>query len=160
MAQLIKIFSDNSTLEFDTGKFDDWCVYLTRPSKNKYAPTDIEYFTFLSGLTAADKQSVYNDFISIYNSTFKTLEQNVLNNITTLCAKYGKNSIDLDIWLTTIYTGMIAEENKTYTRLGKRIKRLGLHQVLLGNLSPVDAANFSRGKKWKEIDIECNKYGF
>lgn len=55
---------------------------------------------------------------------------------------------------------MIAEENKAGTVLGKRIKRLGVHQVLLENISPRIAANFSRGMRAKEIIGECIKRKF
>jgi hypothetical protein len=55
---------------------------------------------------------------------------------------------------------MIAEENKENTKLGKRIKRLGMYQTLVEKLDPFLAANFSRGMKWQEIDEECHKRGF
>lgn len=35
---------------------------------------------------------------------------------------------------------MVAEENKLGTKLGKRIKRLGIHQVLYDRYSPAAAA--------------------
>jgi hypothetical protein len=60
----------------------------------------------------------------------------------------------------TLYMGMVAEEAKTGTRLGKRIKRLGVHQVLLERLEPEMAANFSRGKPWYELAYLCQSKGF
>ena len=44
--------------------------------------------------------------------------------------------------------GMITEENKRNTRLGKRIKRLGMHQVLIEEIQPAIAVNFSRVMGW------------
>jgi hypothetical protein len=32
MAQIIRTFSDGSTFEFDSGKFDAWCIYLKQSS--------------------------------------------------------------------------------------------------------------------------------
>ena len=44
MGRIVTTFSDGSKLEYDKGAFDDWCVYLTRPSISKYAPKDFQYF--------------------------------------------------------------------------------------------------------------------
>lgn len=55
---------------------------------------------------------------------------------------------------------MVAEENKLGTKLGKRIKRLGIHQVLYDRYSPAAAASFSRGLSWTRIDNECKLRGF
>ena len=43
MGRIVTTFSDGSKLEYDKGAFDDWCVYLTRPSISKYAPKDFQY---------------------------------------------------------------------------------------------------------------------
>ena len=61
---------------------------------------------------------------------------------------------------TVIYAGMVAERNKKNTVLKERIKRLGMYQLLVKNFTPVNAANFSKGKKAKELNIICNKHGF
>lgn len=45
-------------------------------------------------------------------------------------------------------------------KIGKRAKRLGIHQVLIENIEPEIAANFSKNKKWRELDKECKKRGF
>ena len=55
---------------------------------------------------------------------------------------------------------MIAENRKRNTRLGKRIKRLGVHDLLLVSRNVMHAANFMRGMKWHEIDCLCREYGF
>ena len=55
-------------------------------------------------------------------------------------------------WFVVIYAGMIAEENKQSAILKKRIKRLGMHQVLKLEYEPRIAANFSKGKKWRDLD--------
>jgi hypothetical protein len=59
-----------------------------------------------------------------------------------------------------LYAGMIAEEQKDKKILGKRIKRLGVHQVLVELVDPKIAANYSRGKRWSDLDIECKQRGF
>ena len=55
---------------------------------------------------------------------------------------------------------MVAEENKAFSKLGKRIKRPGVYQVLQENIDYNTAANFSRGRKWRELSEICAQRGF
>ena len=55
---------------------------------------------------------------------------------------------------------MVAEEKKAGTRLGKRIKRLGVYKLLVENLSVEESANFMRGMNWRQIDALCRERGF
>lgn len=161
MAQLIKTFSDGSTLEYDKGSFDDWCVYLTRPNVVRYAPRDNQYFERLSNYASKyGKDKVYNDFVSIYDITTRELQKSVLDRIEQISTSYGDYCIDVAIDFTIIYMGMIAEENKKFTKLGKRVKRLGVFQVLQEGMSSSQAANFSRGMGWRDIDTLCRERGF
>jgi hypothetical protein len=160
MSTRIKIFSDKSVLEFDRGKFDDWCVYLTA-NGNKIAPKDIEYFTKIknfAGLHGAPK--IYDDFVKIYNATSSQIDEKIIFAISKMSSQYGTDALTLDKLFTILYAGMIAEENKQYAKLKKRIKRLGMHQLLIDNFDPEKAANFSRGKNWRTLDIECRNRGF
>lgn len=161
MGRIIRDFKDGSTLEYDKGAFDDWCVYLTRPNIIRYAPKDYQYFKRLTeyGLKYG-KNQVYNDFVQIYNVTTKSLDNSVFELIDRLSEKYGEKAIDIAIDFSIIYMGMVAEENKAYTKLGKRVKRLGIHQVLIDEYPYNMAANFSRGKKWRDLDNECKQRGF
>jgi hypothetical protein len=148
-------------VEFDWGSFDEWCIFLTRPDKPRYAPKDTEYFTILKNMgNRFGHAKIYNDFISYYNQTTKDIDNTILDLITTLSNDYENKAEEMDIWLTVIYAGMIAEENKANTVLKKRIKRLGMHQVLLDNFAPEQAANFSKGKKWQELDKLMKEKGF
>jgi hypothetical protein len=161
MPTLIKNVRQRNIVEFDQGKFDDWCVYLTRPNRPRYAPLDIEYFSRLQELGRTHGlQRIYNDFVQVYNPTNRVVNPVILNNITTIADTYGSDAEEVDIWLTVIYAGMIAEENKQFAVLKKRVKRLGMHQVLLENMAPAVAANFSKGKKWRELDQIMRPKGF
>ena len=161
MSQIIKIFSDSSLLEYDYGKFDRWCVYLTRPNSKRYAPVDIEYFTQLQKYsTVHGPDKVYKDFVNVFKITSKKIEKPVLDEIENLSKKYSNDAIDIEIIFTIVYAGMIAEQNKAYTKLGKRVKRLGIHQVLIEGMSPYTAANYSKGKGWRELDTEMKTLGF
>lgn len=161
MGRIVTTFSDGSKLEYDKGAFDDWCVYLTRPNVPKYAPKDFQYFQRLVDYGAKyGFDNLYEDYVEIYNLTTKNIEETVLRRIKETTSKYGEDSLNIAIDFTIIYMGMIAEENKEFTKLGKRIKRLGVHQVLKERMHYNKAANFSRGKKWKELNEICSSKGF
>ena len=161
MSKLIKIINTQIRIEFDTGSFDNWCVYLTKPGKVRYAPTDIEYFNWLKKQAQVfGAAKIYNDFISFYELTGKEIDPGLLDVITKLSRDYDSVSEEADIWFTVIYAGMIAEENKVNTILRKRIKRLGMHQLLLEDYKAEEAANFSRNKKWRELDMLMKQKGF
>ena len=101
--------------------------------------------------------------MSVYSLTGKKVEQTTLDKITQIASSYNKkasDALDMDIVFTILYMAMIAEENKQYTRLGKRIKRLGVHMVLMENVDVTKAATCMNGKKWQEIDGMCRERGF
>ena len=158
---IIKVFSDKSKLEYDKGSFDDWCVYYTNAAGVRKPPKDTDYFEFLLNLTNKySVEKVYSDYVQVYNWTGKQPSQDVLNRISTLSASYGDNALAVDVVFTILYMAMIAEERKAYTKLGKRIKRLGIHALLIENVPVNSAANFMRGMGWREIDNLCRQRGF
>lgn len=161
MARLIKTFSDGRILEFDQGRFDLFCIYLKSPDNSRFAPLDIQYFTELFSFGRKyGMKKIYDDFLKIYIKTNRILDQNVLNEIDTICESYNVDALTINILFTIVYAGMISEENKAFTKLGKRIKRLGLHQVLIENIHPKIAVNYSKGKSWKVLDLEMRQKGF
>ena len=159
MPTLITTFPDGSQLIFDTGQFDDWCVYIV-DNNRRVPPRDIEYFTRLNELKNIHGDKVYKDFVEIYEKTNAQIKAEVLKKIRDISQSYNTDALEMEKLFSILYAGMVAEENKKNTKLKKRIKRLGLHQVLIDNLKPYEAANFSRGKKWQEIAKECEKRGF
>ncbi len=162
MAQLVKQLRNNRSVVFDTGKFDDWCVYVVESNGTKKAPFDETYFSDLFQISRKYTQDkVYNDFVSIYNATTKNIDNNTLSLIDNITNTYSnEDQIIIEQWFTVIYAGMIAEENKQFAILKKRVKRLGMHQVLKLNMSAKDAAKFSYGKKWRELDAIMQPLGF
>jgi hypothetical protein len=161
MSRIIKMVRGKNLVEFDRGSFDEWCVFLSRPGQPRYAPKDTEYFTILKNMgNRFGHAKIYNDFISYYNQTTKDLDSTILDLITTLSNDYENEAEEMDTWFTVIYAGMIAEENKDRTYLGKRIKRLGMHQLLLENYDPELAANFSKGKKGHDLSTIMKERGF
>ena len=161
MPRLVAKLPDGSVVEFDNGKFDSWCVYLTMPRQLRYAPKDTEYFgTFRMLGKIFGNRKIYEDFTRIYEQATKNIENKVIKTIIGISDDYAEFKDKICVWLTVIYAGMIAEENKENAVLKKRIKRLGMFQLLIENKDEEFAANFSRGKTWKEIDNVCREKGF
>ncbi|MCD4833646.1 MAG: lamin tail domain-containing protein [Bacteroidales bacterium] len=162
MARLIKNLKNDRQVIFDTGNFDDWCVYVVESNGIKKAPYDVTYFGDLKNISEHyEEDKVYNDFVEIYNKTSKSIDQNILSLIDRLVSTYKEeHQVLIEQWFAVIYAGMIAEENKQYAILKKRIKRLGMHQTLKLGYEPRIAANFSKGKKWRNLDTIMKPYGF
>ena len=161
MGQLIKSFSDGSFLEYDRGSFDDWCVYLTKSNGSRKPPRDVDYFSQLKQL--ANKYGVdqiYNDYVRIYGLTGKQVEEHSLAAISEIAASYGNDTLEADVIFSILYMAMIAEEQKKFTQLGKRIKRLGIHKLLIEDCSVNESANFMRGMGWRDIATLCEERGF
>lgn len=162
MAKLVKQLQNNRTVIFDTGKFDDWCVYVVESNGNRKAPFDETYFSDLHAISQKyDQHKVYNDFVCIYARTTELIDPSVLTLIDKITNTYKEeDKIIVEQWFSVIYAGMIAEENKQKAVLKKRIKRLGMHQVLILNMPAREAAKFSYGKKCKELDAMMKPLGF
>ena len=162
MIRLIKNLANDRKVVFDTGKFDNWCVYVVERNGTRTAPLDWEYFSAfkqLSNKYPSDK--VYNDFVSVYDKTTTTIDSSVIDLINDIVVTYNEDDQNIiEQWLSVIYGGMVAEENKQKAILKKRIKRLGMHQTLKLGYLPQFAANFSKGKRWQELDAVMRPLGF
>lgn len=161
MPVLITTFPDGGTLEFDHGQFDGWCVFLTRPGDQRYAPSDVEYFAAAVRLAKRHgAERLYRDFTAIYERTGQSIDHHLIAEIRTMASAYGRDSLLVEIILAMLYAGMVAEENKRHAPLGKRIKRLGVHQILRLQMPVEEAAAYSRHKSWRALATECTAYGF
>lgn len=161
MPQKINIFSNGGFIEFDAGSFDNWCVFITKPGGKRFAPTDVQYFSRLKILGKKyGQQKIYDDFVVIFNRCTKIIDPVIFELISVLCRFYENDSLEMEIWFNVLYAGMIAEENKENAILKKRIKRLGMHQLLIEDMESEMAANFSKGKKWKELGQLMKSKGF
>lgn len=161
MGQRIKSFVDGSFLEYDRGCFDDWCVYFTGSDGTRKPPRDTDYFSQLKRYAAKyGTERIYRDYVRVYELTGKEIQPGVLTEITAVASAYGGDALQMDVILSILYMAMIAEERKAFTRLGKRIKRLGIYKLLMEDRSVQESANFMRGMGWREIDKLCNERGF
>lgn len=161
MGQRIKQFGDGSFLEYDRGKFDEWCVYLTRGNGAPYAPKDKDYFKQLQQYAREyGTKRIYGDYVKVYALVGKSVKREDLDYITSISQGYAKDAVEIDILYSTLYMAMIAEERKKNTYLGKRIKRLGIHVLLMEGKDVNYAADFMRRMGWREIDELCKVRGF
>ena len=161
MGRRIKTFQDGSFLEYDRGNFDRWCVSLTNANGFRTAPKDTDYLRQLKQFAGKyGTGKIYGDFVTIYNQTTKCIDSSVLSFITLLAADYEADELEIDKMFSTLYLEMIAEERKANTRLGKRIKRLGVHTLLIEGKSVEYAANFMKNMNWRQIDSLCKDRGF
>lgn len=158
---IVKRFSDGSYLEFARGNFDEWCVYVTTPKGLRRPPLDRNYFSFLKRLAEQfGPQRVYNDFVRVYEETEKHVDEKVFSLISHIASGYPGWELRVEQVFSILYLTMIAEENKAFTRLGRRIKRLGVYGLLLEDMSVEQAADFTRGMRWKDIAAMCSERGF
>ena len=156
--QVVARYGD-TTLGFGRGSFDEWCIYVIGGPYQKF-PLDSWYFQILLDWTKhRQAEDIYDDFITIYDKTGKAVASNVLDEICALSYSYPDYIQACVIW-TILYMGMIAEENKEGAILKKRIKRLGVYQVLIEGVSPSVAADYSRGQSADYLDKVCYYRGF
>ena len=149
---------DGYELAFEQGSFDEWCIYVTHDT-HRFAPTDEWYFTEMT-TWSRPVEHIYDDFVSIYNRTTAEVDPAVLALIAEIADGYAEQAPQARLVFTILYMGMIAEENKAGAILKKRIKRLGVYQILLEGLTPKVAANYSRGMKADYLDKVCYYRGF
>ncbi len=166
-----KEFADGTIIGFTEGKFDNWCVFAQRPNAQRYKPLDIDYFTQVKDYAERfGTDRVYEDFVSIYSRTKNEVEDGVIKHIEQISESYGDEKIEISILFSILYYAMIAEQNRVYkkdedgdaypTKVGKNLKRLGVHQMLYLEFTPEEAANYTKGMKWYEIKQECENCGF
>ena len=158
----IKRFEDGTFLEYDDGRFDKWCVYYTDSNGNKKAPKDTDYFEDLYNFSKKyGNDRIYSDYVKIYNKTGKKIEEETISYIEQIAKEYDLfDRMEIEKMFMILYMGMIAEENKERTKLGKRIKRLGVHALLVENRPIKESATFMTGKRWQLLDKLCKERGF
>ena len=161
MGRTIRKFRDGYRLEYDRGGFDDWCVYLVSPDGTRRPPRDTDYFRALRRLGEKHGlRKIYDDFVRIYDNTGTDADGKTLDLAGALAADYGADAPEVERIFSILHMAMVAEERKANSRLGKRIKRLGVHLLLLENRPVEDAANFMRGMGWRDIAALCADRGF
>jgi hypothetical protein len=162
----LRLFADLPTgyrISFGPGKFDEWLIYFVSHSNVTYFPKDVEYFSTLDSVGQVyGHMNLYRDFLTLYNwiGTEEVAKPEVIEWICAMAGGYGKYRNRIINVFAILYAGMVAEEKKEHKVLGKKIKRLGIYQVLIDREQPAFSANFSRGMKAAQLKVECEKRGF
>ena len=167
-----EIYFSEGDIEYEDGTYDQFYVSVEQGSAESFDYNsdfvlDKNIFLALMDLGSLyGEQVVYDDFLKFYNMTKSVVEgkefgqmQSVFDCILELSKRYRKDALRVEVVFSWLYSAMVAEENKRNTKLGKRVKRLGVYQVLIENMSPENASEFSCDKTWQWIDGECEKRG-
>ena len=151
--QVLKMFRDNTLLLYDRGSFDEYRVsFYDNKLRYRSSPNDAQFFTFL--LKMGNNEKVWQMIVELAGQIDKHTEfQNI-----TLPQLSG--SLAAEKVFSALAAAMMAEERKAKSKLGRRVKLLGCHQVLQQKITPRVAAKWSRGKPWREIADECTRWGF
>lgn len=161
MARTVWTFQNGGSLEFDEGQFDEWCVYEVFPNGQRVAPRDVDYFRELLDISAVHgRQRVYDDFVVVFDASGHDVTKESIGVVMEVASRYGHDEETMKRLLLILHMGMVAENVKENTRLGKRIKRLGVHDLLLESGEVDHAAHFMRGMGWRDIDALCRARGF
>jgi hypothetical protein len=161
MPRDIWTFKTGTRLQFDHGQFDQWCVYEVAVGGSKRAPRDEEYFTELSDLASAyGHDRIYADFVTVFDASGPEVTKETVSLVVEISRTYPIDEERILRTLLILHMAMVAENLKANTRLGKRIKRLGVYELLFENRTARDASNFMRGMGWREISAMCEERGF
>lgn len=126
---VVMIDGGKTCIYFDEGVYDGYCVYINGRGHWQYAPTDDVYFEWIKGLAHRyGTQQVWGDFCCVYEiAGNEVCQKEILNLVSNIDMHYNEDTI---LWWIVFYMTMIAENNKKGARLKKRIKRLGVYNIL------------------------------
>lgn len=161
MLREIKRLRNGTVFSYGMGSYDEWCVYESNPEVRAKRVGDYDYFKKIRELGEIyGRAEVFEDFYDVYENTGADVNNKTLSYISRFCEKYHDDYDKAEYAFCLLYMSMVSEMNKEYSRLGKRVKGLGIHQLLFQKMKIHDIANFTKGKKWFEVAAACEQYGF
>ena len=130
---------------FAPGNFDPWCVYI------QHAPLDKEYFLWIKKLAQKyGRDYVYNDFVTVYRDVTENFSSSQCLKI---CEKVDEHyEEDTTHWWVIFYMTMVAECKKDNAILKKRIKHLGVYNVLIDEWDIDYVVEYMKGKDYRFLD--------
>lgn len=155
-------FEDGSSYKFVFGSFDPWCVEYFKNNEAQERITDeISFKALLVYGKKVGYHNEYEDFVEIYNMMSDGIDETEISKrIEIISEKYEEYKLKVNKLFHFLFMCMIAEDNKKRTVLGKRIKRLGVHRLLIEGISPKVAANETKHVKSNKISNMCTERGF
>jgi len=148
---MLMSFRDGTRLVYEDGQFDGYKVSFYNSHRRIGSPTDIETFEKL--LRVGDMQSTMSVIKNIAGqiSKYTVFDEVAIHTVNDTLAEQKLFS--------SIAAMMIAEERKEGSKLGKYVKLLGCYQVLIEGMEPYLAANWSKGRNWREIKRRIEQCG-
>ena len=151
------VTSNNYKFYFDEGKFDEWCVYCRRPD-GSFA-LDKQYLYWIKKMSQRyGKDRVYNDFLKIYD--IARYDYDFTEGLNVIKEVSDGYPVCTEQWWCVFYMTMIAECRKEGTILNKRIKRLGVYNVIFDGYGSGYTANYMKKLHWWELDELMRERGF
>lgn len=148
---------------FSKGTVDNWCAYTAKYVDGELKccmPLDKYYFELLEiigGLNKENRWALYSDMKMLFAYTGRSVNPDVVRLIGTMADRYGFFADIAYNCFMHVYYGMIAEENKAGTKLGKLIKLLGIYYLLIGGKTVDEAAECEYGVPWTKLKEECDQ---
>lgn len=138
-------------ISYTKGAFDKYCVIINGRGFQMYAPTDKEYFQWIKALAHTyGVTQVYNDFCEIYDIVEQDLYRDkAMSLIIDIDTHYNEDTV---LWWIVFYMTMVAEENKEKAILGKRIKKLGVYNILIDEYKIDDVVQYMKGMRWQQLN--------
>lgn len=136
---------------FGIGNFDEWCVYIDGNEYSYDTLLDNDYFQWLLKLSNLyTVEQVYSDFLYIYEDVSHNFnEEQCLHICKTVDSHYAEDTLH---WWIILYMTMVAECKKDGAVLKKRIKHLGVYNILFDKYSIDYVTHYMKGKNWRYLD--------
>jgi hypothetical protein len=158
---VLRLFRDGSLLEYGRGHFDAHQVYHSRPNALSCPARTEDTLSRLGQLGQLYcPHGIYADFVVIYNRTKHSISPHIFDLIHYMARGYGTDALELEVLLAILYAEMVVAEAARRNRLKRRLKRLGVHYVLLEGYSGTAAASACQVDAWLLLDDACRERGF
>ena len=145
------IYTDNKYLFwFGEGNIDEWCVYCVKPNHKTWFAYDHEYLSWIRKMGKFHgEKKVYDSFVRIYDSV--SYDFNMDDGYEVVC-DVSKDYRKTDHFWCWFWMTMVAEERKENAILGKRIKRLGVYNMLFDKYKLQHVTSYMVGMKWYDLE--------
>ena len=147
------ITSNGYKFWFGRGRFDDYCVFCSKPNNKYWFALDKEYLGWIKRLGRRyGVDNVYEDFLQVYDlvdSDYEGKFRIVEDLIWDLDKHYNGNT---ERWWAVFYMTMVAECCRENTILNKRIKHLGVYNVLFDDMGAGYTSQYMKKMQWWELD--------
>ena len=166
----VMCFSDGGQCWFQQGGKDMWFAAFDSSKGVDLFATDKEMMEYLEAFQELHGGILVSHLWNVYSLVKTRFEvpsvipiQDDWDKIMGFAQEYGNEVADAERIFGYVYFVMIAEEHFPNTKFGKRIKMLGILQVLVGKMTPEKASKWSccgdSGMTVGKIRAECDKWG-